>query len=272
MPVLTKITVQKKNQSRYNLFIDGSYAFAVDEDVLIKYHLVKGKELSELDIVKIRHEDQVRKAYNAAIQFLSFRMRSASEIQSYLQRKDWDPSIIKVVIGELEKQQYINDLEFAKAFVRTYANSGKKGPLVLKQELQKKGVSGEHIIHAVKEYPEEKQIEDAIRLGNKYAEQNQKLSERMLKQKLEYMLATKGFPPHIVQSAMEAVDYEKGEEFEWETLCKEAEKAKRRYKKYTGYEYKQRIQQALYRKGFTSHLIKRYIGQDEPGGSTENGK
>ncbi|GIN92212.1 regulatory protein RecX [Siminovitchia terrae] len=262
MPVITKISVQKKNQSRYNIFLDHVYAFAVDEDILIKYHLTKGKELLEQDLIKVQHEDEIRKAYHLAIQFLSYRMRSALEIRTHLQRKEYSDSIIDVVLHELAAQKYIDDLEFAKAYVRTYANSGKKGPLVLKRELAGKGVAEGKINEALAEYNKEKQIVDAIHLGNKFAVQNKKLSERMLKQKLEYTLSTKGFPPEIIQAAMGGIDYEIDEELEWETLEKEAEKMKRRYNKYAGYDYRRRMQQALFRKGYSMDMINRFIDDD----------
>lgn len=49
MPVITKITAQKKLKDRYNIFTDAGdgekYAFSVDEDVLIKHQLKKGWNL-----------------------------------------------------------------------------------------------------------------------------------------------------------------------------------------------------------------------------------
>src|SRR5690606_29642922 len=129
--------------------------------------------------------------------------------------------------------------------------------------LANKGIADEKINEALTEYNKGQQVSDAIQLGNKYAAQNKKHSERMLKQKIEYTLSTKGFPPEIIQAAMEAIEYEKSEELEWEAIRKEGEKAKRRYKKYSGHEYRQRLQQALFRKGFAMDLINRFIEEDE---------
>lgn len=263
MPTITKITVQKKNQNRYNIFLDNVYAFAVEEDVLIKYNLMKGKDLSEQDITRIQHEDDIRKAYHSAIHFLSYRMRSAQEIRAHLLKKEWSDSIIDVVLLELKDRKYIDDLEFAKAYVWTYVNSGKKGPLVIKRELINKGIAEDKINRALAEYDKRRQISDAVRLGNKYVNQYKKHSELMLRQKLERTLSTKGFPSDVIQNAMEAIDYEKDEMHEWEALWSEAMKMKRRYKKYTGFEYRQRMQQALFRKGFTMDLINRFLDGEE---------
>ncbi|MGV3466194.1 MAG: recombination regulator RecX, partial [Heyndrickxia sp.] len=46
MPIITKITVQKNLSDRYNIYLDEEYAFSVDEDVLTRFQLRKGKELS----------------------------------------------------------------------------------------------------------------------------------------------------------------------------------------------------------------------------------
>ncbi len=44
MPNITKITTQKKRKDRYNIFVDEKYAFSVDEEVLLKFHLKKGMD------------------------------------------------------------------------------------------------------------------------------------------------------------------------------------------------------------------------------------
>lgn len=45
MPKITAITTQKR-RGRYNIFIDGHYAFPVSEQSLIQFRLSKGQELT----------------------------------------------------------------------------------------------------------------------------------------------------------------------------------------------------------------------------------
>ena len=75
MPIITKITAQQKCQDRYNIFMDfgkgEEYAFSVDEDVLIKFQLKKGLELDDFSLMEIHYHDDIRKAYNVAIIYLS---------------------------------------------------------------------------------------------------------------------------------------------------------------------------------------------------------
>lgn len=67
MPFITKISTQKKNTERFNIFLDDKYAFSVDADVLVKFELKKGKELDDLDIIEIQYGDEVKKGFNRAL-------------------------------------------------------------------------------------------------------------------------------------------------------------------------------------------------------------
>ncbi|MCJ8009148.1 recombination regulator RecX [Lederbergia wuyishanensis] len=263
MPIITKITTQKNSTDRYNIYLDEAFAFGVDEEILIRYNLTKGKELTEFDITQIQYEDEIRKALNAAIVFLSYRMRSEDEIRQHLKKKEWEEPVIQAVLLELVNRKYINDLEFALAYVRTQVNGGKKGPITIKKELKQKGIKDQLIEQAIDEYSESQQIEHAVQLGNKVAKQNSKLSEIFLKQKIEQFLLTKGFPFGIIWVALEEIEYEKDEDDEYGALQIQAEKAHRKYNNLTGFEYEQKMKQTLFRKGFPIELIDRYLHENK---------
>lgn len=64
MPYITKISAQKNNTERVNVFLDEKYAFSVDLDVLVQHDLKKGKELDEADIIDIQFGDAVKKDFS----------------------------------------------------------------------------------------------------------------------------------------------------------------------------------------------------------------
>lgn len=144
MQVITKITMQKKLKDRYNIFTDdGSgekYAFSVDEDVLIKYQLKKGMELDDFAVTEIFFQDDIRKAYSQAVQYLAFRMRSELEIREHLAKKEIAEPIINEVVHKLNSLQFLNDQGFSLAYVRTQMNTSDKGTILIEQELKKKGL------------------------------------------------------------------------------------------------------------------------------------
>ena len=64
-----------------------------------------------------------------------------------------------------------------------------------------------------------------------------------------------------VEEALREVDFSQEEEVEWDSLRNQGDKAVRRYSKYEGYERKQKVKSALYRKGFPIELIERYLDE-----------
>ena len=57
---VTKIEVQKKRKNRCNIYLDEEFAFGLDQDILLKYDLYKGRELSDADIEKILDSEDLR--------------------------------------------------------------------------------------------------------------------------------------------------------------------------------------------------------------------
>lgn len=271
MAIITKITVQKKLKDRYNIFLDKGkgeeYAFSVDEDVLIKFNLRKGLELDEFALLEIHYQDDIRKAYNQAIQYLARRMRSELEVRKYLLEKDVSEPIVQEVIHKLYEYQFLNDRDFAQAYVRTQMKTTDKGIEVIKRELQEKGVKGENLQKALSEYPLEEQILKAKGLLGKAMKNKTRESERILKQKAEQLLLRKGFPFEVISLAQEEVDESHDENEALEALRYQGEKAHRKYERLNGFEYEQKMKQTLYRKGFPLELITLFLEEKK----NENG-
>ena len=267
MSIITKISVQKNNTSRYNIYMDKGhgeeYAFAVNEDTLLKFQLTKGKELDDLDIEEIILADQVSKAYQSAINYLSYRMRSKKEISQHLRDKEIEPFVVTEILIKLEEQGYINDFNFSLSYVRTQVNTTLKGPEIVIQELVEKGIDRHLIEEAILEYPFEQELEHAMKLIEKGESKYRKDSFTVKKQKIEMALKRKGYRFSTIQQAWEKMNVEKDMDEEIESLRLQAEKFKRKYAAYSGYEYEMKMKSALYRKGFSIELIERYLQGEE---------
>jgi regulatory protein len=261
MAVITKITTQQKNQDRFNIFLDEEFAFSVESDVLIKFQLRKGMELDEFGLLEVRYHDDIRKAYNHAINLLAKRMRSEKEITDYLKQKEMDEPVINEVIHKLVAQSYLNNEEFAFAYVRTQVNTTDKGPVVIKMELKEKGIAEEILNRALKQFSPEDQVEKAVKLAGKFFAKNAKDSDRILRQKLESLLTRKGYSFEIIQIAVNETFPEKDSDEEMEAVRYQGEKLRRKYSKLTGYEFGQKMKQGLYQKGFSFDLIERYLDE-----------
>ena len=55
MPKITSVEPQKKNLRRFNVYLDGEFAFGADEDLVVNRRLVIGKIITPEDMEKIFH-------------------------------------------------------------------------------------------------------------------------------------------------------------------------------------------------------------------------
>ena len=63
--IITDISECKKNKNRVNIFVDGSFAFALYLETAIQYGIKKEQDISGIDIERIREDDE--KKYESLI-------------------------------------------------------------------------------------------------------------------------------------------------------------------------------------------------------------
>ncbi|WP_245570088.1 recombination regulator RecX [Lacticigenium naphthae] len=259
--IITMIQSQKK-KGRYNIYLDDTYAFPVDESLLVKYRLFKGMEVPS-DLQKtLQQEDTTYKAYHRALHYLSYALRSTKEVKDDLKKKDFEEQIDDV-IKLLEKHRLVDDLEYAKSYVRTSLNVNRKGSRVIRQELKRKGISEEEITEAMNEYNEEDKLANAIMLGEKMVNKSKRRSSKDTERKIKQHLLQKGYEMEIINLAIETIDSEKEEEDEMDALEIQGEKMWRRYSKDDMYKRKQKTKSNLFQKGFSGEMIQQFIDEKE---------
>ncbi|WP_186819809.1 RecX family transcriptional regulator, partial [Bacillus tropicus] len=143
---------------------------------LVRFDLKKGKELDELDILEIQHGDDVKKAFNRAVEFLSYRMRSEKEVRDHLKKKETPDMVISEVIHKLYDYRYLNDKEFAEAYASTHKKTNGKGPDVLFRELKAKGIDDDTIKETLSAFTFDDQIQEALKHIGKILKKDKKLS------------------------------------------------------------------------------------------------
>jgi len=262
---ITRITTQKKNKSRYNIFLNKDqreeFAFSVDEAILIEYRLRKDLELDETTIHELIQKDTIHKAYTMAINYLSYRMRTEKEMMDYLTEKEVDPEHITKIVQRLIREKLIDDQQFAEMFVRSRMNTATKGPELIKKELIDKGVSAQIADNAAAGYPDDVQYEKVQKLIEKKLNRSNK-SFRTQTNQLQATLVQKGFTIDVIKYAMAGIEDQKDDEAEWQAIIKQGEKLLRKHQlKFSGYELRQKVTEGLYRKGFTFDLINQFLDE-----------
>jgi regulatory protein len=136
---ITEISAQKRNRRRVNISLDGSYAFSLDR--LTAAWLQVGRELSEAEIEKLLMSDEVEVGFNQALNLLSYRSRSVSEMTRYLEGKGYAFATVEAVLLRLEEEGLLNDERFANEWIENRNTFRPRSQSQLRAELRFKGLA-----------------------------------------------------------------------------------------------------------------------------------
>nr|WP_251025649.1 MULTISPECIES: recombination regulator RecX [unclassified Exiguobacterium] len=260
---IAKFTTQKKNQDRLNVFIEREgkeeFAFAIDVDVFIKYGLTKGMELEDDFVHDVLEAEEIQKAYKLAINYLSYRMRAISEVRDYLVKKELSESAIKHAITRLIEQRYLNDEEFAKAYVQTKFNTSPSGPIKIKRELEQLRIPTDVVESVLESISHEDLVEKAGKFVKRKQLETNRRSATEVQQRIQQTLMQRGFTFDIISEAIQTFWEEEDEDVEVAACLKQAEKLSRKFSGYDAFERKQRMKMQLRRKGFPYDVIERTL-------------
>lgn len=190
MPKVTDIKQQIKRQDRYSIFIDGKYSFSLSENELMQSGIRLNREYTTTELEELKQTAVLDKAYMRSLDMLSRRARSEWELRDYLRRKDYEPEVIEQIIARLKKSQYIDDYNFAKAWVDNRRLLKATSKRKLSQELKQKRVEQSVIdeVLAEDETDEPAVIRELIvkkRTQSRYQD-DQKLIAYLLRQGFSY--------------------------------------------------------------------------------------
>jgi len=200
MPVITSIKPQKNNK-RVNIYLDYEFAFGLDLENFVKFHLKVDQELDEKQINKIIKEAEFKKILDKLLNFATLRPRSEKEIKDYLKRKKSPESITEELFKRLNSLELLDDTKFAKWWVEQRQSFSPKTKRVLSNELKIKGIDRE----IIKEILEETEI-DEVKLSKELIRNKmykwERFDPKIKKQKISQYLVVKGFGWNVIQDVL----------------------------------------------------------------------
>jgi len=190
---ITALKSQQRNPQRINVYLNGEFAFGLSR--FAGAWLDVGQELSEQKIADLQLEDQRETAYQLALKYLSYRMRSEKEVRQNLYKHNVPESIIEFVLEKLKKSDLINDDKFAHDWVENRLEFQPRSCRMLDQELRQKGISTEIINQSLIGIDEN---ELAYLAGLKKSQRWNYHDLSEFKRKLSSFLARRGFSYDVI--------------------------------------------------------------------------
>jgi regulatory protein len=127
----------------------------------------KQKQIKDEDRVIADPERSKRKTFDRAVNLLTYRSRSITELRERLLDKEWtNREIVEEVIEKLKKYKYLDDDQFARDFAASRVRQNPVGQRRLRMDLIRKKLDKETIEKALSETfdetPEGQVIDRAI--------------------------------------------------------------------------------------------------------------
>ncbi|NUM44976.1 MAG: RecX family transcriptional regulator [Anaerolineales bacterium] len=205
--VITALQVQKKNPQRVNIFINDEFAFGLAR--IVAAWLKVGQELSDAKIAELKNQDQKEQALQRALNLLSYRPRSETEVRNNLKKHEIPEETTTAVITRLRETGLLNDERFAEAWVENRATFRPRSKLALRIELAQKGIDKTIIDDTLENVSDEEQAYEA---GQKKARQIRTTDEKTFKHKLLGFLARRGFSYEVASPVVKKLWEEKNNE------------------------------------------------------------
>lgn len=201
---ITAIEPQKHHPERVNVHVDGSYRLALAQEIVFRQGIRTGDTVSEARLRELEDEDQRWKARDASLNLLSYRPRTARELQRRLRRKEFPEEVAERTVEELVDKGIVDDAAFAESFVRDRVRLRPRGRRRLVQELRAKGVDAETAEAAVGEVMEREEVSElelARDAVSKWSPRSGDDAERS-RRRLYGFLARRGFGSDTIQVVM----------------------------------------------------------------------
>lgn len=208
---ITELKQQQRDRERISVFLDGEFAFGLNQDLMLEAQLHIGMELDEQAIESLLARDLVRQAISAALSLLAYRPRSEGEIRTRLRQRGFSDAAITGTIDKLREWRYIDDRDFAERWVENRLERRPRAARMIAMELRGKGVAPE----TVGETMERADIDergDAFRLASERWSRLASLEPVVRHRRITGFLSRRGYGFEIIREVLAALEKPSGDE------------------------------------------------------------
>ena len=206
MSIVTAIEQQRRRR-RYNVYVDGEFALALEPETLATSGLKVGSVVTGNRLMELAAADLRKRAFDAALRLLSYRPRTEHEIRTRLLRRGLPPDVVSAAIEKLRDYGYVDDAAFAQFWVESRNSGSPRGQRLLRRELRGKGVDVETAATATATVAEE----DAARQAALKKERSLRgLEYRDFRNRLAGYLQRRGFGYDVIRPVVNELWQQQG--------------------------------------------------------------
>lgn len=202
-----KVTrIIKKGKKDVTIYFDDETKLILALEVFLKSGLKKENDISEDRFYFLIEENKKYHIKRRAFRLLGRRQHSVTELKNKLWNKDYDKNLVDEALKDLMKSSYLDDQEFAVAFIEEKLRAKRWSERRLKAELIKKGIKPEIISGVLSaKLTASDNYENALIVAKKKFDSLKKreLEAVELKNKLSTFLLSRGFDYETIKEVCE---------------------------------------------------------------------
>lgn len=188
---ITRIELQKKDNTRFNLFSGEEFIMSVSAENLAAYGYGEF-EITERELELLKKKEEEGLAYKQAVQYVSRSLKTSKEVRDYLYRKNIKPDLQDKIIKKLGDLKLLDDERYLEIYLEEKFNYSSDGSIKIKHKLYQKGFSSSDIDPHLPKYREveRENLERLVNTRKKFGknEDRQKLIRYLLNKGYEYSM------------------------------------------------------------------------------------
>ena len=245
------------------LFDESEIILELSDKIIKSYELEVGKEISKETFDILKDHEQVTRAYNKALKFLTVKDYTYNQMKKKLMDSgNYDDAQLDTTLELLQNKNLINDEEYTVNYLKRCTRLG-VGLNKAIYNLRNYGVSDEIIDQCLEKNSFDDEYLAATKIIDTYYNRNIGFSYKAMLKKIRDKLYIKGFTNEAIEKALSDYDFEFDYEKEHNALEKEFIKQKKKYsKKYDANQLKEKIINNLLRKGYNYEDIKEIMNKE----------
>ena len=244
----------KLKSNKYSVVID-DIAVKLYDDVIVKYELLRLKEIDDKLFKEITEYNDRLEAYYKSLKYITKKLRTEKEIYKYLD-KDYSKEIILETIDKLKRMGYLNKELYLKSYISDQINMTLNGPNKIKKDLVSLGYEEDEFRESIEVIDDVVWLSKVEKIINKKIRSNRNLGSNKLKEKLVYDLSNIGYYKWMIEEVIHNTEFSS----DTNILEKEYNKLYTKLsRKFDGSSIDYQIRMKLLQKGFYSSEIDEFI-------------
>jgi regulatory protein len=202
---ITAIEPQKRKRDRYNIYADGDYIASLGAEAIVRAGIKAGASIRQSALDEAVLADNVQYAFDSAIALVARGMRTRGDLEQRLRERGIAEAAVAPAMDKLTAYGYVDDIAYAREFVRSDVASGRWGRMAVAQRLREKKLPREIIDEAMRSYTEEDEKRSAKRQLDALVSKSTG-DKRQLRQKAYAVLTRHGFSYDIISALFSEAD------------------------------------------------------------------